>query len=98
MVLEFVLENGATPDKQVIETMAGGVAAFDSYEWGAGATGGWFDCDNDGRLDLFVANYLQSSPGNPPFCGEAERKIRARRRHWPMLTARRDGARSRSAS
>ncbi len=38
----FVLENGATPQKQIIETMAGGVAAF--------------DYDGDGLADIFFAN------------------------------------------
>lgn len=40
--IDFVLENGATPEKHVIETMAGGVAAF--------------DYDGDGRTDLFFTN------------------------------------------
>jgi hypothetical protein len=40
--LDFILNNHATPDKQMIETMAGGLAAF--------------DYDNDGRTDLFFTN------------------------------------------
>ncbi len=40
--LDFVLENFPTPEKQVIETMAGGVAAF--------------DYDGDGLIDLFFTN------------------------------------------
>ena len=40
--IDFVLENGATPEKQVIETMAGGVAAF--------------DYDGDGRTDILFTN------------------------------------------
>ena len=36
-------------------------------------TGGWFDYDNDGRLDLFVVNYLKWSPENPLFCGDPPR-------------------------
>ena len=40
--LEFVLENHPTPEKHVIETMAGGVAAF--------------DFNNDGLTDIFFAN------------------------------------------
>lgn len=40
--IDFVLENGATPEKHVIETMAGGVAAF--------------DYDGDGLTDIFFAN------------------------------------------
>ncbi|MFN7918472.1 MAG: CRTAC1 family protein [Bryobacteraceae bacterium] len=40
--LQFVLENHPTPEKHLIETMAGGLAAF--------------DYDGDGRVDLFFAN------------------------------------------
>ncbi len=40
--IDFVLENHPTPRKHLIETMAGGVAAF--------------DYDNDGRPDLFFTN------------------------------------------
>ena len=40
--LDFVLRNGATPEKHQIETMAGGVAVL--------------DFDNDGHPDLFFAN------------------------------------------
>jgi hypothetical protein len=40
--LPFVLENSPTPDKYLVETMAGGVASL--------------DFNNDGRPDLFFAN------------------------------------------
>jgi len=35
-------------------------------EWGASAA--WFDYDNDGRLDLFIANYAEFSFGDPRRC------------------------------
>ena len=38
----FVLDNGTTPDKPVIDAVLGGVALF--------------DFDNDGRLDVFFTN------------------------------------------
>jgi tetratricopeptide (TPR) repeat protein len=40
--LHFVLENSATPEKRIIETMPGGVAVFDA--------------DGDGWTDIFFAN------------------------------------------
>ena len=40
--VEFVLENTPTPEKQMIETMAGGVAVF--------------DYNGDGRADIFFTN------------------------------------------
>jgi hypothetical protein len=30
---------------------------------------GWFDYDNDGRLDLFISNYCQWEVNKDPFCG-----------------------------
>ncbi len=36
--VEFVLENTPTPEKQMIETMAGGVAVFRSSRSAAGGT------------------------------------------------------------
>src|SRR5437016_8242306 len=40
--LDFVLQNNPTPQKHMIETMPGGVAAF--------------DYNNDGRVDIFFTN------------------------------------------
>src|SRR3979411_2607170 len=40
--LNFILDNGATPEKHMIETMAGGLAIF--------------DYDNDGRPDIYFTN------------------------------------------
>src|SRR6478752_10533774 len=40
--LDFVLQNSPTPRKHMIETMTGGVAAF--------------DYNNDGKVDIFFTN------------------------------------------
>ncbi len=45
--IDFVLANAPTPDKRLIETMPGGLAAF--------------DYDNDGRVDIFFSNGNQTS-------------------------------------
>lgn len=37
---------------------------------------GWFDYDNDGRLDLFVVNYVKWDPAKEPFCGDARAGFR----------------------
>jgi hypothetical protein len=34
------------------------------------------DLDRDGDLDLFVTNYVNASPEHPPFCGNAQLKVR----------------------
>ena len=40
--IDFVLDNSATPQKHLVETMGGGLAVF--------------DFDNDGRVDIFFTN------------------------------------------
>jgi hypothetical protein len=34
------------------------------------------DFDRDGNLDLFLTNYVDASPEHPPFCGNAQLKVR----------------------
>ena len=42
-----------------------------------GSSGAWFDYDNDGWLDLVIANYVDWSPDNNIFCGEQRPGYRA---------------------
>ncbi|MPY89448.1 MAG: hypothetical protein GEU99_16165 [Luteitalea sp.] len=49
--IDFTHENGASPDKIMVETFGSGVAAF--------------DYDNDGWVDLFFANGANLSKGTP---------------------------------
>jgi hypothetical protein len=39
-----------------------------SARWGSSAA--WFDYDNDGRLDLVIANYVDWAPDNNFWCGD----------------------------
>jgi hypothetical protein len=57
-------------------TQAAGVAGLDESGkklWSVGAA--WLDYDNDGRLDLFVSNYLDWSLENSHICGEPGKRL-----------------------
>jgi len=46
-----------------------------SGRWASSAA--WFDYDNDGRLDLMIANYVDWSPTNNFYCGDRGRGMRS---------------------
>ncbi|MGD0126166.1 MAG: CRTAC1 family protein [Terriglobia bacterium] len=57
-------------------TAKAGLGHFVDPEFGPlwAITGAWVDVNNDGRLDLFVANYLQWDYKNEPMCDVDERR------------------------
>ena len=127
--VDFVLNNGTTSDKPIIDSIPGGVALLDydndgyldifftngaqiptlskespsfynrlyhnnhdgtftDVTRGAGVSGvtsegkkllavsaAWVDYDNDGRLDLFVTNYLDWSPETSKVCGAPGKRL-----------------------
>lgn len=62
--LDFVLENHPTPEKHMVETMAGGLAVF--------------DYDGDGLPDVFFANGAELPSLKKKFPGDANRLFRNR--------------------
>ena len=58
--------NGTFTDVTDKTGVGGGI--LDGHKMWAVAAG-WFDYDNDGRLDLFVSNYCKWEVNKDPFCG-----------------------------
>jgi hypothetical protein len=57
------------------EDMTERAGVSNRQQWPVSA--GWFDYDKDGRLDLFVVNYVAWNPATEPFCGDTiDRKFR----------------------
>jgi hypothetical protein len=57
------------------EDVTGRAGVSNPGRWAVSA--GWFDYDNDGRLDLMVVNYVKWDPAKEPFCGDARAGYRS---------------------
>src|SRR5205814_7693640 len=55
--------------EDVTERAGLGQAAGQRKPWSVSA--GWFDYDGDGRLDLFVVNYVDWNPAKEPACKDS---------------------------
>jgi hypothetical protein len=66
-------ERGQTFADVTEQAGVSGVGAGGKKPWSVGAA--WLDYDNDGDLDLFVANYLDWSPEKNLICGAPGRRV-----------------------
>ncbi len=61
-------------DVSVVAGVAGVPVPESGLRWKWSTSAAWFDYDRDGKLDLFVCNYVHWSPETDVFCGDNGRK------------------------
>lgn len=61
--------NGKLADVTAAAGVAGQAVEPGGLRWKWSASAAWLDYDRDGRLDLFVTNYVKWTPQIDPFCG-----------------------------